>query len=230
MGLEGKKPSSFWDSHWVEHFIIIGLVTLIGMTLIFCHDCNFRSGTAASPCPKCPPCGQVVPNPPGDPGSVGGNAPTPPVIQQPNVPCDQQATFSGQQVYPATQPFDIGEGIGEVTFLFNAREVPDRFLVVFDGNVILDSGFRGDRPFNVLGTMERGEFCKSLEGMPDAITGKKYPYADASHLADGFPRVIYPGSDKMTFTKGKALPSSADVLVYAPHQETGWECLIQCLD
>ena len=230
MGLEGKKSPSFWDRHWVEHFIIIGLVALIGVTLIFCHDCNFLSGNAGSPCPKCPPCGQIAPIPPDDTVSVGGNAPNAPVIQRPNVPCDQQAVFSGEQVYPAKQPFDIGEDIGDVTFRFNANKVPDRFLVVYDGDVILDTGFRGDRLFNVVGTMERGEFCKSLKGMSDAITGKKYPYADASHLADGFPRVIYPGSGRLTFAKGKALPSSADVLVYAPHQETGWECLIQCLD
>lgn len=230
MVLERENSSSFWDRHWIEHFIIIGLIVLIGVTLIFCHDCDFPVGTSASPCPNCPPCGQIAPNPPSDSGSVGGNTPIPPVVQQPNVPCDQQATFSGKRVYPATQPFDIGEGIGEVTFLFNAMEVPDRFLVVYDGNVTLDTGFRGDRPFNILGTKERSEFCKSLDGMSDAITGRKYPYADPRHLSDGFPRVVFPGTDRLTFSKEKAVPSSADVLVYAPHQETAWECLIQCLD
>jgi hypothetical protein len=39
---------------------------------------------------------------------------------------------------------DLGATFGEVTFTYDAGEMPDRFIVQYSGSTIIDTGFRGD--------------------------------------------------------------------------------------
>ena len=100
---------------------------------------------------------------------------------------------------------DLGTAIGDVTFISNSYNVPDRFIVEWDNNVIVDTGYRGaDRYSNNL------KNALKEAGLPDAtISGE--------------------GAFTFTFQKTKATPSVATVTVLAPIEGTGWEFRMGCV-
>lgn len=56
--------------------------------------------------------------------------------------CGQQYTYTGNQDYPETYIFNLGV-IGTSTLTYNAIGIPDKWVVMQDGIVLLDTGYRG---------------------------------------------------------------------------------------
>lgn len=207
------ESRSFWEECWREHFLLLTLIALIGITLIFCPNCR---ECVALPCPTCPdvPAGQ------------GGS----PVVIEPEVPCGEQAEASGANGYPVIQPLILGTATGLVTFRFNASEIPDRFIVKHGGEIVLDTGYRGHSAFNLLGSEERARFQESLRRRQDPITKKTYPFQSRENLSDGYPKITSPGDGSLTFMKNKPQPVEVEVWVFGPDGETKWECSVDCVN
>lgn len=101
---------------------------------------------------------------------------------------------------------DLGTAIGDVTFNSDAVGVPDRFIVEWDNNVIVDTGYRGNAG------LYSNALKKALQeaGLPDVtISGQ--------------------GASTFTFQKTKATPSVATVTVLCPIEGTAWSFTMGCV-
>ena len=98
---------------------------------------------------------------------------------------------------------DLGTSVGEVKFSSDAYSVPDRFIVEWDGNVVVDTGYRGNSDGKDL------KKALQLAGLPDAnITGT--------------------GASSFTFEKTKTTPSVATVTILCPIEGTAWSFNVGC--
>lgn len=120
------------------------------------------------------------------------------------IPCGSSTSYSGGQTYPTMQVVTLGSGVGgTVTLNFNAYTVPDKFIVMFDGVEVINTGYRGS-------TSEQSNLDAALAtygAPPETITS--------------------PGSGSATFVKGTAT-TTATVYVYAPMSGTAWDFLLSC--
>jgi hypothetical protein len=107
--------------------------------------------------------------------------------------------FSGGQGF---ESYDIqfGEATGTVQLTYDAFSVPDRFVVKWNGNVVIDTGYVGDSSY------------------------------DAALAALGLPAVTGPGAGTASFNKNLASPGFATVEVYGPLEGTAWEFTLGCPD
>jgi hypothetical protein len=132
-------------------------------------------------------------------------------------PCDTLVSYSGGITFPSRFLVDLGDNTaGAVTFTYNAVSVPDRFVVVHNGVVQIDTGYVGDPGL--------------LNDVNAALTGQS-----ASTVTDGVtithPTVTSIGANDLTtgitFTK---VPSQryATILIFAPIEGTAWECKLTC--
>jgi hypothetical protein len=144
----------------------------------------------------------------------------------PILECSNTASFSGGQAYPTEQSVLLGTGIGEVTLQFNAINNPDRFIVYYDNDVVIDTGYRGGETLD-FGGGNRPFFIDALTGKIDPILATTYP--DVTNFPDdGFPRVGSPGNGTSSFFKLTANPAIAQVRVYAPGAGTAWDWNLGC--
>jgi hypothetical protein len=144
----------------------------------------------------------------------------------PPVPCGEVSSYSGEQGYPITQSVTLGSGTGTVLYSFDAYSVPDRFIVRWDGNVVIDTGYRGTSDYD-FGGPNRASFNADLNGQVDPITLVTYPDL-TNYPDDGYPRVTSPGGGTTSFNKTSASPTSALVEVYAPMAGTAWQFTMGC--
>jgi hypothetical protein len=93
---------------------------------------------------------------------------------------------------------DAGSGIGNVTLFFSAFTIPDKFVVIWNGSTVIDTGFRGNANRN------------------------------AELNALGYPNVEGPGFGSATFTKTSASPSTVTIVVTAPLEGTLWRGILGC--
>lgn len=136
--------------------------------------------------------------------------------------------YVGGQTYPTIDEVILGSDIGTVAIQYNTLSQPDRILVVYDGSIVVDTGFIGNAFAFDYGSPSRLDFTSALTGLPDAVTGLIYPYADISHAPDNYPYVQFPEVNVQTFNKYSSLVTSAFVKVYAPLIGTGWEYQMGC--
>ena len=142
------------------------------------------------------------------------------------VPCGTTSTYTGGAAYPTPNTITLGSGTGTVTLTFSAFEVPDRFIVQWNGSYVIDTGYRGNASYN-FGGANRSTFTSYMNGRVDPITGVTYPNYTYYPL-DGFPAVVSPGNGTATFSKTSSSPTSANVFVYAPIAGTAWEFRLSC--
>ena len=143
-----------------------------------------------------------------------------------SVPCGVTSSYSGNLGYPITQSVNLGSDTGVVSYSFNAYSVPDRFIVRWNGGVVIDTGYRGSSDYD-FGGANRSGFNADLNGKVDPITLTTYPNF-TSYPDDGYPRVTSPGSGVASFNKTLANPALALVEVYAPMSGTAWEFTMGC--
>ena len=141
------------------------------------------------------------------------------------VDCGNPSSYSGGQSYPAEQDILLGSSTGTVTLNANAYSVPDQFIVIFAGNIVINTGYRGDSTYD-FGGASRTSFNNSLTGKVDPVNGGTYPNF-TNFPDDGYPRVTSPGSASPTFSKlTSAL--TATVRVYGPMPGTAWTYTLSC--
>lgn len=142
------------------------------------------------------------------------------------IPCGTSSTYTGGVAYPTPNTITLGSGTGTVSLQFEAYSFPDRFIVQWNGNYVIDTGYRGEPIYNI-GGASRSAFTSSLTGKVDPITGLTYPYSPL-WPGDGYPIVISPGVGTSTFPKVASLPATANVFVYAPMTGTAWTFTLGC--
>lgn len=145
---------------------------------------------------------------------------------QPPSPCGTPTAYSGGFSYPSPFTVTLGSGTGNTTLTFDAQGVPDRFIVQWNGNYLIDTGYRGAASYNI-GGGDRGAFNSSLSGKVDPITGLTYPNI-TQWPGDGYPRVVSPGNGTSVFSKNASSPTTANIFVYAPLSGTAWSFTLGC--
>lgn len=145
----------------------------------------------------------------------------------PQVPCGTATSATGGIAYPSSQQVGLGATTGTVVFEYDMRVVPDRGIVIWNGNVVVDTGYRGGTDYSY-GGVNRLFFTNSLTGQIDPITGNTYPFAGGGNAPDGYPYVTVPSAGTYSFVKNTAIPTTATVNIYAPINGTVWGYRLNC--
>ena len=144
--------------------------------------------------------------------------------------CDTVVEYSGEMGYGIESIINLGTGVGEVAFEVDPLQVPDRFIVYWDDDVVIDTGYRGYAGYGWAGEW-RTQFNNSLTGQIDPITGNTYPFVDVSHAPDNYPHVDHSnGYYSFYFDKISETPNIATVMTYAPITGTFWRFIMRCPD
>jgi len=124
----------------------------------------------------------------------------------PIIACGVDNAFSGGESFPNETMITLGSGLGTVTLTFDALDIPDKFVVEYDGDVVIDTGYRGN--------------------------SSNQAALDAALAARGLPSetIVGVGAGTMSFTKTTANPTVAIVRVYAPMSGTAWNYTLGCPD
>lgn len=115
----------------------------------------------------------------------------------PVTPCGSATTYSGGPGF-ASYTITLGSGTGTVNLSFTAYTIPDRWRVIWNGEEVINTGFRGDSSYN------------------------------AALNAAGFPSVVGGGSGNASFYKLLSSPTTAIVYIDAPLTNTAWEFTLSC--
>jgi hypothetical protein len=99
----------------------------------------------------------------------------------------------------------LGSGTGIVTLTFNAFAIPDRYVVTYNGVVVIDTGYRGAR------------------------SQSRQTELNAALAARGLPpsTIVGPGIGSASFLKTSSV-AYATVQVYAPMPGTAWNYTLSC--
>lgn len=149
------------------------------------------------------------------------------------VACSIPQEFSSQEAtYPTEIAIDLGTDVGEVVLNYDPIIVPDRFVVWWDGNVVIDTGYVSTSTgmYNY-GDTFRSSLTSALLGKVDPVTGSTYPFANPAHDVDNYPivtQVTGGGAQNESFDKTDATPTVALIRVYAPIEGTAWALTMDC--
>ena len=150
--------------------------------------------------------------------------------------CGETENYDGGPSYPTTLDITLGSDTGTVGCLLDPLSVPDRFIVTWDGDIVIDTGYLStpfgvSDQYNVGGTL-RTNFTNQLTGR-EAPEGGTYPLPPGGSgnniiSSDGYPEVFVKDAPNLiNFTKDNST-SSARVDVYAPMTGTGWNVRVDC--
>jgi len=148
--------------------------------------------------------------------------------------CGVDQVYDGGPNYPTTLDITLGEATGTVGCLLNPRGIPDRFIVNWDGNIVIDTGYitGATLSFYNVGGGGRNSFKSNLTGRiaPEGGTYPLPPGGSGNNIisSDGYPEVFArtaPGL--INFTKNNNT-SEATVDVYGPDTGTRWDVRIDC--
>lgn len=125
------------------------------------------------------------------------------VTEEPSIPCGTSSSYSGGESFPTEEYINLGDDTGTVTLNYDAITVPDKFTVEWDGNIVIDTGYRGD-PSN-------------QAALDSALAGR------------GLPPETIQGAGVGTASFSKTNSSSiAIVRVWAPMAGTAWNFTLTC--
>ena len=147
--------------------------------------------------------------------------------------CGVPQTFPGGQSYPSTINISLGEDTGTVGCFFDPVGIPDRFIVTWDGGVVIDTGYISSNPsLYSLGGGSRISFKTSLTGKvaPEGGTYPLPPGGSGNNIiqSDGYPQVFARTAPNLiNFTKDN-ITSTSTVDVYGPMPGTGWSVKVNC--
>ena len=147
--------------------------------------------------------------------------------------CNIEQNFqAGAQNYPTALESILGSTTGTVRLNPRPFQIPDRWIVRWDGNNVIETGYISDAPalYN-LGGADRADFTQSLQGRiaPEGGTYPLTPGGTAPNviLSDGYPQVNLSGSVVYSFNKNTST-STAIIDVYGPMPGTGWRSTLTC--
>lgn len=117
--------------------------------------------------------------------------------------CGIPDSYTGGETFPTVREIVLGSGLGTVTLNFDAQTVPDKFIVVFDGVEVINTGYRGS-------TSQQSALDAALasRGLPPEL-------------------ITSPGNGSANFVKSTAT-TIAYVYVYAPIGGTVWNFTMLC--
>jgi hypothetical protein len=118
------------------------------------------------------------------------------------IPCGTSASYSGGESFPTELEIVLGTALGTCVFSGNAISIPDKFQIWFEGDLVYDSGYRGDTSYQA-----------ALD-------------ADLDSRGLG-PESIVAGMPTGNFYKGTAT-TKATVKVWAPLVGTAWSFSLGC--
>lgn len=118
-----------------------------------------------------------------------------------NGDCGQQYTYTGGQNYPERYEFNLGV-TGVSTLTYQAYGIPDKWVVVQDGNIVLDTGYRGS--------------TSNQTALNNALAER------------GLPPETIQGSGSGTAQFTVSTLSTVYVYVYAPMSGTSFQTTISC--
>jgi hypothetical protein len=104
--------------------------------------------------------------------------------------------IGGRGIFTIT--IDVGNGTGNLTLSYDAQTIPDQFQVFWNGNTVIDTGFRGSSIYN-----------SQLNAL-------------------GYPNVSGPGNGSASFTKTSQSPGTITIVVTAPLSGTVWSATLSC--
>lgn len=112
-------------------------------------------------------------------------------------------TFQGNVTFPTIYNINLGTATGLVTLTFDAYGIPDKFIVKFDGQEVINTGYRGNTIWQ--------------------------PNLDVELTQRGLPTetIIAPPNGTASFNK-TTNTETAQLIVYAPLTNTGWEATLSC--
>jgi uncharacterized protein (TIGR02145 family) len=142
------------------------------------------------------------------------------------IDCGESSEFTEGVSYPTTQSITLGSVIGTVVLDYDTQGIPDRFIVEWNGNVVIDTGYRGSNAYD-FGGPSRTSFNSYLTGKIDPITLITYPNF-TNYPLDGYPRVLSPESGTAFFVKNLPTSTSATVKVYSPTPSKVWLYTLFC--
>ena len=135
--------------------------------------------------------------------------------------------------YPTFLESILGSTTGVVTLTPEPFSIPDRWVIDWDGNDVIDTGYISQTPalYNI-GGARRNWVTEDLNGLqvPELAIGQVYPQPQGGT----FPNVIasdgYPVINPITaaFFSKNAVTSIANVRVYGPIRGTGWNSTLSC--
>lgn len=146
--------------------------------------------------------------------------------QQGVIPCGTVTSYSGGESYPTIETVTLGSNTGSVDLAYDSITLPDRFIVRWNGGIVIDTGYTGLLDFDFGGSL-RSTFTTTLTGRIDPITLNTYPDF-TTYPDDGYPRVLSYGPNITSFNKTLATPITATVEVYAPMFQTSWNFTLGC--
>lgn len=193
-------------------------------------DAYSWSITCGGICPSSTPTPTQTPTNTKTPTQTPTNTPTVTNTPSPTngIKCNEPTQFNGGLSYPSQTIVTLGSSTGTVTLSYDARDVPDRYIVLYDNVVVIDTGYRGSANFNI-GGANRDIFNTACLGRIDPTSGLAYPNAGATDVAaDGYPIVRSPGLGNQSFSKNTSTPTTATVRVYAPVEGTVWFYTLNC--
>ena len=150
--------------------------------------------------------------------------------------CGETENYDGGPSYPTTLDITLGSDTGTVGCLLDPLSVPDRFIVTWDGDIVIDTGYLST-PFGVsdqynVGGTSRNSFTSQLLGR-EAPEGGTYPLPPGGSgnniiSSDGYPEVFVKDAPNLiNFTKDNST-SAVRVDIYAPMTGTGWNVRVDC--
>ena len=147
--------------------------------------------------------------------------------------CGTPQAFQGGQNYPTQLQSILGSGTGTVTLTPLPFGIPDRWVIDWDGNDVIDTGYISQTPatYNI-GGARRNWITEDLNGLqvPELAVGQVYPQPQGGI----FPNVIasdgYPVINPITaaFFSKNAVTSIANIRIYGPIRQTGWRSTLSC--
>lgn len=120
-----------------------------------------------------------------------------------DIPCGTSTSFSGGESFPSESIINVGPDLGVCPFDFDALSIPDKYIVMFEGIEVVNTGYRGDTSYQ------------------SAL--------DAELASRGLPpeTITAPGAGTTSFNKTTAA-TTATLRVYAPLTGTAWSCTLGC--
>jgi hypothetical protein len=147
------------------------------------------------------------------------------VINNPAISCGVSTSYKGGQSYPSESAINLGSATGITWLNISPRDVPDRFIVLWDNVRVIDTGYVGSQYYN-FGGLGRTWFKNQLAGKLDPTLLVTYPNF-TEFPDDGYP-LVTSVNFYYSFNKSNSNPTSALVRVYAPGQGTVWSFNLGC--
>jgi len=139
--------------------------------------------------------------------------------------CGIASTYDGGQSFPTELVITLGAGLGTVTLDYLSGPNPDRFVVLFDGEIVLDTQYVGDPTLVVDGTtyQQKLDAYMAANSLPqENIVMFNPAYVPGDTNLDTNPGTMHASFEKETVS------TTAILRVYGPLPGTGWQCRLGC--